>query len=247
MKDLNKLFILLLLTAMLFACEEDDPEIKRVASLKVVHAVADAPGVYVNYFNEEITFAGYPLVRFGSFERYTLPAEGPTNLIFTYDGDTTRQAFSEAVMLEAGQVATYFLTGDSSSLSSVMVEDVGIATLTDSLNAIRFINMSPDTGPVQIGIADSSVVIAPELAYTNTTEYISFEATSMHPEYTFEFRNADDSVLASYRFVQIIPPFFPGLPPTARALRDNLSLVLVGNPDDGEGNSTLQIIQIDNS
>lgn len=235
----------MLLSSFFLACEEDTSEIAGVTSLKVVHAADDAPAVYVNHFNEAITFSNYPVVRFGDFERYTIEAGEVTNLTFTYENDTTRQVFSEAVILEAGQISTFFLVGDSANLAGFQLADTGLETLTDSINAVRFVNLAEDVGTINTGLADSTVTLANNLDYRGASNYIKVPANADFTEHTFTFKNQSDSVLSSFRLRQLFKrrptdPFRP------LVFRKSLILALVGRANDGGGNSTLQVVQINN-
>ena len=245
MKNRTPFLWLLLFCAGLLACDDESTEISQTASLKVVHAVTEAPEIYVNYFNEDITFANFTTLPFGNTARYTLPAGETTSIEVTYVGDTTRQVFEQQVTLEAAQISTLYLVGDSANVSSVFIEDVGLRTLKDSLNAIRFINLSEDVGAVHVGLADSALVIAADLAFSSATGFIDFDATLDNVRYTFTFKDNADSVLASFSYEQFFVFPFPGADPFVISLYDNVTLALVGQADDGEGNSTLRVIRVD--
>lgn len=245
MKSQNTLIMLLLLSGFFLACEDEPIEINQTASLKVVHAIADAPELYVNTFNENVMFSNLLTLPFGQFERYTFLAEEERDLTFVYEGDTTRQVFLEQVNLRAGQISTLFLIGDSANISTTLVEDVGLKTLKDSLNAIRFINLAEGVNSLKIGLADSSITIAQGLAFDNSTDFIEFDATLENIAYNFTFKNEADSVLTTFRYEQFFVFPFPGFDPFVTSLYDNVTLALVGKSDDGIGNSTLQVIKID--
>ena len=74
MMNKQKTFLMFSLLSIFFlACEDDPVEINQTASLKVVHGITSAPALYVNTFNEEITFS--------SFER-TIPFGQISTLYF---------------------------------------------------------------------------------------------------------------------------------------------------------------------
>ena len=241
----QKTFLMISLLSIFFlACEDDPVEINQTASLKVVHGITSAPALYVNTFNEEITFSSFErTIPFGQFQRYTFSAGENRELSFTYNNDTTLQILMESVNLGSGQIATLFLLGDSANVSTTLVEDVGLKTLKDSLNAIRFINLAEGVNSVNVGLADSSITIAQDLAFNNSTDFIEFDATLENVFYNFTFKDEADDVLASFRYDQFF--FIPGFDPFVLSLYDNVTLALVGELDNGEGVSTLQVIRID--
>ena len=247
MKTINKnLFVYCMMCLLLASCEDDIEGVPQPASLKMVHAAPGAPSVHVNYFGvEDLNFSINPALAFGGNARYTIPAREARNIRFTYAADTAREVFNQELTLNPGQISTFFLLGDSANHSSVIIDDAGHRTFQDSLNAIRFINMSESVEAVNVGLADSSVVIATDLSFSNATEFIEFDATLENQTYTFTFKNDEGSVLSSYEFRQYEVFDFPGFFfVNVKALRKNVTLALVGAPDDGAGNSTLQVVQV---
>ena len=98
--------------------------------------------------------------------------------------------------------------------------------------------MSYDTGAVDVGLADSTPAITGDLAFTHTSPYLEFAATNAAGTYTFTFKNAGGDALASFD----LDPLRRG----REVVFKNISLALIGRVDDGEGNSTLRGIQINN-
>ena len=244
-KQATVLFITFL---VLLSCSEEDESFPLAASLTVVHGVPDAPAVHVNYFGRELEVLNFSInstLGFRSGERFTIPANETRDVRFTYASDTTTEVLNRPVTLNVGQISTLFLLGDSANLSSVIIEDTGLQIFQDSLNGIRFINFSEDIGAVNVGLVDSSIAIGSGLSFSDATEFIEFDATLENSEYNFTFKNDADSVLASFRFQQYQIFDFPGFFfVNTLALRRNVTLALVGNADDGEGNSTLSVVRV---
>ena len=237
----------------LMSCENgDDSDFPQAASLTVVHGAVSAPEVHVDYFGEELEvldFSINPTLAFGSTGRFTIPADETRAVGITYASDTTSVVLEDEVSLRAGEITSLFLLGDSLNLRSEAIETIGLERLNDSINAIRFINLTEDVESLNIGIQDSTVTLASSLSFANPSAFVQVDATLENENYIFTFNDNEDIELATYNFQQwrvIIFPF-PGFDPVIRALtfRKNLTLALVGKLDDGEGNNTLQVVRLD--
>ena len=245
MKTFYTQFINLLpLCFLLIACENEDNSFSQAATLRVVHTVPDAPPVHVNYFGfDELNFSVNPVLRFGRNQRYTLAANELRDVRFTYSEDTTRQVFNQDVTLDAGQIATLYLVGDSANLSSFMLNDV-FQNYRDSLFGVRFVHASDDLEAVSArvirlnddGSGDTTSLVS-DFAFESASDFITFPAIGQVDDYTFQYLNASDSVLASLT----IDP----LRSRSEKVFRNIILPIIGRTDDGEGNSSLRVIQIE--
>lgn len=249
-KDLTLTVLATVALFTLLACEgEDDTnDFLQPASLTVAHGAIGAPAVHVDYFGDELEtldFSINPTLALGSTDRFTIPADETRSLAFTYASDTTSVVFEENLTLRAGEIKTYFLLGDSLNLRSETIETVGLRRLNDSINAIRFINMTKDVPSVEIGIQDSTGILASGLSFAQPSGFVEVDATLENESYTFTFSDGDGNELSTFNFQQYRIFNFPsGLFIRTSALRRNVTLALVGELDNGEGNNTLQVIRI---
>ena len=205
-KILNYLTLIVILSLALSACEENEIIVEEpAASLSVVHAASGAPPVHVDYFGEtieQLDFSINPTLSFASSNRFVIPSNETRALGFTYASDTTNVVFEEEVTLAPGQIATYFLLGDSLNLSSRLIDDAGLVTFRDSTNAVRFINLAEGVQSLNIGIQDSTATVASSLAFGDATEFITVDATLENERYDFTFKNEADSTLTTLGFDQ---------------------------------------------
>ena len=249
-KQLQLIGGLLAFGLLSYSCSEEEDSFPEAASLKVVHAASGAPPVHVDYFGaemEDVDFSINPTLSFARSSRFTIPANETRDLRFTYASDTTTEVFIDEVSLGSGEIATYFLLGDSASLTSAIIQDVGHRTLADSANAVRFINMAEGVESLNIGIQDTNTDLATGLGFSQNSDFIEVDATLTNLEYTFEFKDDEGNVLSAFRFRQYSVFSFGGsIFVSVRALRDNITFALVGQADDGEGNNTLRVVQINN-
>ena len=250
MRNLTKLTCGLIVAFIFFSCSEEERTFAQSASLSVVHAASGAPSVHVDYFGEtldQLNFSINPTLAFASSNRFVIPSNEARPLVFTYASDTTTEVFSESVSLEPGQIATFYLVGDSANLSSRLINDTGFVTFSDSANAVRFINLAEGVESLNIGIQDSTATLASSLAFGDATEFITVDATLENERYTFTFNDPEGNQLTTFRFDQWLVFNFPGsFFASPITFRKNVTFVLVGQADDGEGNSTLQVARVDN-
>lgn len=212
------------------ACSDED-NFQFPASLNVVHAVNNASSLYVDHFNHGIIFSqNSDSLSFGSSQRITLVANTEQTISFILGTDTTRQLFDEIVNFPSGSINTLFLTGSVESIERTFVQDSPLV-LTDSLMGIRFVNLSPDAGPIAIEIIDQEGNIVENLNFKSASPYSTLSATSDIDDYTVVFKNADDEVLTSYTFDLFAEPrsFFGA--PRSRVFK-NVSIVLTGEVAD---------------
>ena len=249
MKMITKMCSLAIVVSMLFAsCSEDETNFPDAASLRVIHAASDAPPVHVNYFGDDLPVLNFSINRalnFGQDSEFTIPANEARNLKFTYVTDTTTEVFSTPITLDAGQIVSFFLVGDSAELSSFTISE-SFQNPTDSVFGVNFVHASielEESISIRIIVTDTTGVsdttnLSSSLSFGETSGFSNYEATGRIDEYRFEYLNQSDSMLARLNLDPL------------RIRREkvfrNITVALIGAPDDGEGNSTLRIDQFDN-
>ena len=223
----------------LIACDDDDTDFAGAASLKVVHAIPGAPEIQINYLDENIPFATNKAFGFGETKRYTLVTGETAVLRFNFVTDTTRQVFHQDVNLKAGEIATLYLKGDSTNLSSIFSID-SFANYPDSVFGVNFVHGADGLGPVSIrsisldnsGMSDTTTLVSMP-ASGSVSDFFQLKATKRIDRYAFQYLDGSDSVLAS---LEVEP-----LKDRSSKVFKNITLPLIGSP--GEGAS---IIEIDN-
>ena len=238
MKPIKNCLWVMIALAMLCACDENEPDVPRVATLRIVNAVEDIGTVDLRGFEGSISFFGTSTIDYGSNFRFTIPVNTPTPLTITPASDTLDVLLDETITLErAGGISSLFLLGDSTQVASFIVEDE-ITNYQDSVYGVRFINLSADSEPVSIrnialdtaGVADTTI-IASDVAFRSFTSFSQFEATSRVAHHTYEYLDASANVLASVT----IPPSPSDNPPYFK----NVTICLIGLSDDGGGGNNL--------
>lgn len=247
MKNKSLLCLLVVILLGIISCSDDQEQVfPPSGSLKVVHGAMNAPGVHIGYFNSEneIVYSANPILSFGRTQRFTIPADEERSVRFVNSNDTTSTILNTELNLKAGQIITLFLTGDSIELSATLIGDIGHTTIRDSINTVRFVNMTSDVNSLNVSLDGSDTNIASDLTFSQPTDFIEFDATLENLNYTFNFINGSGDIISSFQLRQFF--VIPGRPPFVLTFRKNITLALVGAEDDGEGNNTLRVIQVNN-
>lgn len=242
MKNVQKTFAVLALAIIIFSCSKDDGFLTP-ASLKVVHAIEGAPNVYLkNFASPNFGFVVMPTLGYSQFKRLTLLDNKTQSIGVTFATDTTTQVFTEEFDLKAGEIATCFLVGNENNVSSVFFMDEGLTSLQDSVNAIRFINLSTDVNALTIDYDGATTNLISDMTLNSASDFIKVDATLSNLSYLFRFNDDQGNVVASYTHQQwLVYPWAT----YKRSFQENITLALVGALDDGQGNNTLSVIKID--
>lgn len=207
----------------------DDDISPQAASLKVLHAVNDAPAVHVNYFGiNDVTFSNNPTLSFGVSSRYSIPKDRPRNIKIVNSQDTTSVLTNIEVNLPAGNISTLFLTGRDNDIRALLIEDL-LLKHKDSTAGFRFINLSPDSESL---IFEADQGLSPiSLGFEEVLAFQEVDATVANGNYNFEIKDVGGNVLTTYST-------------TAPVFR-NTTLAIIGLSDDGAGGNSLQVIRVD--
>jgi len=212
MKQFKNTLLGSILLVGLFACNKSTFNLTPLSSLEIVNTVPASPGARL--------FGNPNAVAYGSYGQFGLLAGNNAQIYVWPTGDSLHPYYNSNLAAVNGGIYSLYLTGTDPQKNTLLLKDT-IPSYSDSSMGIRFINLSPDSGPVNINIAGaangSSV---PSLPYTSITSFMTFSANSANSGgYNFEIRNASDSLLAAYS--QNIIPF------------KNVTIVINGMLSDG--------------
>ena len=244
MKTMKHYALFMIVCVLICACEENEPNVPQTATIRIINAIQDVGTIDLRGFEGSISFFGTNTINYGSSFRFTLPANTPAGLTITPATDTLNIITEETLMLEqVGGIYSLFLLGDSSQAETFMIEDEFI-NYQDSIYGVRFINLSEDSGPVNVrnialdsaGVRDTTLVKS-EIDFRSFTTFSQYVADSRIENHTFQFLDESGNVLAS----TTVPRFFFFAPPYFK----NLTIGLIGRADDGQGGNNLSIVEIE--
>jgi hypothetical protein len=183
------------------SCKKSD-SVPVPATVNIVHAIANGKPIIPVFGSDAITyFKAAQTISFGSGAIYSLP-DGHRPLYLAKSTDTLNRIYNNEVDVQAGGMYSLFFAGDTSKPEAVFTQDE-IPVYTDSLAGIRFINLSPASGPIKINVKGTDIAKADfiNLAYKQISDFKPFTATAAITgnRYIFEIRNqANDSLLLTY-------------------------------------------------
>jgi hypothetical protein len=181
-KTLNRLasiFIIAVAIASLNSCAKDNTTVASISGLTVVNA-SPTLGTYNVYLNTALVNTA-PLPFTGTIPYFQI-TPGSNSLVFSTASSAT-SLLTKVVNLEADKAYSLFLIDKADKLDGLLITDDLAAT--DAQKAlIRFINLSPDAGTLQLAQTGAATVSTDE-AYKAYSPFSSTEAKT----YSLELRD----------------------------------------------------------
>lgn len=201
------MFYALLGMVCLGACKNSEGDLVRTAAtVQVIHAVVDVPTVKVNPSGGRYSFKSTTdSVKFGTNKFYFSPTGGSVVTAVT-SPDSTKVLFRRNVNLKSA-IYTLYLAGTAASPDTLFREEVNFPfismnkmfTVADSIVNVRFVNLSPNSTPVKIKIANTAGNEVESLPYKTVGSWKAYPAKLTSTVYAFQVRSvADDALLASF-------------------------------------------------
>jgi len=138
---------------------------------------------------------------------------GTNDLYFWPLGDSLHPYYVQnKFVTQEGEVYSIFLCGDTLTQrgDAVIIKEI-IPYRTDSTAGIRFINLSPNSTPLNITLSTSSTVNeVTGLVYKSYTDFKSYPAV-YNSAYTFQVRKADGTLLTTFALTASTVPRFANI------------------------------------
>jgi hypothetical protein len=233
--------LLLLLTLFTFSCTKTSTP-PGTSSLIIANATVGT-SILVTNFNG----GGQPLYYYNNAYRLYYGAYQTSDEMSYYSGeqhlalyqypDTTEHSqplFDLTLNLPIGSMHTLFLTGTTAKPDTLLInENPPVYPFGDSVTSLRFINLSPGSGPIRINIQGQPTGSEVNgLDYKSYTSFKPYPATAAIKNYVFEFRDAvKDSVLATFTGTRVSSPGISYLPNSW--IYRSSTIAFIGQPGDG--------------
>jgi hypothetical protein len=188
---------LLALTLAFSACKKDDnPYVPGIAALAIVHA---APGTPELTFKIDGTKSNVKALTFGTVQPYGNIAKG-TYAFSVTKKDSSRILANATTPLRNGKAYSLFIADVPTKTAFTVIEDDLTAPAADKAN-VRFVNMSPDAGSLDLLITGQTTPLFTKTAFKGAT---SFASLTPGAELNFEIReNTKTEVLTKIEKVKI--------------------------------------------
>ncbi|MFN3667245.1 MAG: DUF4397 domain-containing protein [Sediminibacterium sp.] len=224
MKFLTNLTMLLLFLSAFFSCKKKEFSTVPITSLRIVNVVTGGTTARLNYYPTNINNIPATAAQSLSGGVFSLPAGNPDIYVWPIT-DSLKPYYNsnKGLSMAAGEYFTLFLCGTSTTPEGILVKE-NYQNHTDSVMGVRFINLSPNSTPVNVTLSTStSVNEFANVAYKQISDFKQFHTKSVNATYTFQVRSAVNpgtilsSVTITLTGTSAIPRF------------KNLTLVFRGN------------------
>ncbi len=198
MKPLTQLTLLLLFIGIFVSCKKDVLETTPLASIRIINTVTGGSTARLN--SASTTISNNSSTVTGTTGAFGLLPGNPDIYVWpTTDSLSPYYNSNKSVAVAEGDYFTLFLGGTPAVPEGILVKE-SWQNYTDSVVGIRFVNMSPNSTPVNVTLSTSTTTNQfSNVAFKDITDFKQFPATSNVTNYTFQVRRASspNTVLSS--------------------------------------------------
>ena len=189
MKYLQQLLTLAVIAIIITSCKKEEISLSPISSLNITNAIVG--GTTAKFGNRTTTISN------NNFTQFVLN-EASNSLYIFPSTDSLKPYYNNVLTTNSGEVYSLFLGGTPLQVDAILVKD-NIPVRTDSSAGIRFINLSPNSAPLNITLSISPTVNQiSNLAYKQYSEFKSYPSL-YNSTYTFQIRDASTAAPASPR------------------------------------------------
>ena len=205
---MKKIFyiVFLLLTGFVFnSCKKTGGITPSNASLTVVNGTIDVPNMALNFSPLGLPYAQNKtfISSASSFEMGVTAGVNTVNLLSSVDSSTI---YHSTINLTTSKIYSLYIAGQAPNYTTVLLED-NIPIYPDSAAGVRFINLSPDSQPLNVTLQGASGVVFSTLAYKKITAFKKYTATSgivNNGGYNFNVTDASGNVLTTFNWIPMV-------------------------------------------
>lgn len=184
-KILKPVGFLMFLSLTIFSCKKDVFETTSLASLTIVNTVTGGTTAKFGSLSNNINnnAASYFTIFTGNPDIYVWPV---TDSLMPYYNS------NKAIAVADRDYFTLFLTGTTSSPEGILVKE-DLQPYGDSVLGVRFVNLSPNSTPVNVTLSTSTTVNEFEsISYKQFSMFKLFPAVKSVSSYNFQVRSASN-------------------------------------------------------
>jgi hypothetical protein len=192
MKRMSRIAFIVLpafgILALSGGCElkEDDVDLGPISQVALFHTSPDGPNLDI--LVDDMKLNNVPF-EYGKTTDYLQFTSGIRSLLLRpYGGGTT--AVDTTITLEPDEHFSLFVIDDYDDASIMLLFDNDDAP-AEGHSRIRFINLSPDSGPLQLKIKDVALPLTVGQSFKDASQFMELEAKT----YDFEITSAGTKVL----------------------------------------------------
>jgi hypothetical protein len=221
MKYLTYLVALVTCAILFSSCKKGDIELKPLASINITNAIIGGATARLDSYAATISNNGsaqFGLVP-GNNSLYVYPAS-----------DSLHPYYNNGIATAGGDVYSLFLAGTGSQVDAILIKE-NVPYHTDSTIGVRFINLAPNSGSLNITLSSSSTTNQVSgLAYKQYSEFKNYPGL-FNSSYTFQVRSATNpnTVLASFAFTSATIPRFANVTLAIRQNGSGVALFRINN------------------
>ncbi|MET1055801.1 MAG: hypothetical protein ABWY16_10880 [Pedobacter sp.] len=183
------------------ACEKDNDEIKATANITVINAAVGTGAVRVNPgAGSGFAYSKASDLGYGSSSVYGA-FRGQNTVTVVSATDTTKTLFIRSVELQS--INSLYIAGQSPTIDTIFRAEKNLPYIQSSVLSpdssvyIRFVNLSPNSTPLNITIRAAASNEVSALAYKGISEFKKYASKTASTSYIFEVRDAATNTLRS--------------------------------------------------
>lgn len=174
------------------SCKKDKTSYNGTSSLYVIDAAIGTGAVKVNVGGGSgFTYSRATDLLFGTSGVYSA-FTGNNSITIVSSADTTKTIFNRTINLQA--INTLYLAGQAPNIDTIYRAETNFPYINSTVNNadnsmyVRFVNLSPNSPPLNINIQSTVTNEITALPYKGISAYKKYAASST--DYTFEIRDA---------------------------------------------------------
>lgn len=230
---MKKIYIVgLLLASAFLSCKKDVDKLPSLSSFTVVNAAIGITSAKAYAGPNPVAWSDLTTANSVSFSNTVqMGALAGFNNVMAVSGTDTNLVLFQSPKTENFKVAgfnTLFLYGNVGAYKGILINNDNITRQPDSVIGIRFINLSPNSTPINITLGTAPTINeVSNLAYENITDFKAYPAGDNVNSIVFQVRNASGLLLSTYTLQKspVSPYTTVGIP---YARFNNITLVVKG-------------------